>query len=340
MTLNENPNFNPNLSNEDRKKLINKAFVRTQHLQNIIDDIKESRNLAKEGDYEEQPDSILIVGESGVGKTELLKRYVGQSPRYIEENDFGDQRDIVPVLSVSLPDDASGRAAPIAILHALGGEADDPKGIRSVLKTRFSDRAKDSKIELIVIDEFHHAISRITTTQLKLASDWVKNIINQTNIPIVLMGLPICLDIMEKHKELKNRFPITHQMARYNLEDIKEWQSFLKKLDRSLGFRYLSGFEEPDLALRLLALTGGLLTTLMKWVIRPAARRALEEGSEFVPLEHLIEVSSKRLKLQLEDNPLSKQHFSRKNVLSRIQKNERELKATQRIRDGKISDVF
>lgn len=340
LTLAENPKYTSGTCREERSIQIGQVFVPSESLQEIINDIKESRTLAKEVGYDEQPDSILIVGESGVGKTELLKRYVTQFPRYAATNQEDIPCDIVPIVSVSLPDDASGRAAPVEILKALGGEADQPKGTRAELNRRFCNRAKDSKVELIVIDEFHHAFSNITSVQLKSAADWIKNLINKTGVPVVLMGLPICLEILQRHPELRNRFSIVHHIERFSLADINKWRVFLKKLDRGLGFKFLTGLDEPELALRLLALSGGLLTVLMKKIIRPAARMALDDGEEYVAVEKMLSASSKRLNIQVCDNPLSQENFSHEDVLTRIQNNEKELK-TNRISSGnKIGDIF
>ena len=340
LTLAENPKYTSETCKEERSIQIGQVFVPSESLQEIIDDIKESRSLAKKVCYDEQPDSILIVGESGVGKTELLKRYVNQFPRYVETNQDGDEYDVVPIVSVSLPDDASGRAAPVEILKALGGEVENPKGTRAELNRRFCGRAKDCNVELIVIDEFHHAFSNITPVQLKNAADWIKNLINKTGIPVVLMGLPICLEILQQHPELRNRFSIVHHLDRFSLADVKKWRVFLKKLDRNLGFKYLSGLDEPELALRLLAVSGGLLTVLMKKIIRPAARKALENGEEHISVEKMLAVSSKRLKLQISDNPLSYEHFSHEAVVARIQNNEKELRAFRMSTGNKIGDVF
>lgn len=340
LTLAENPKYTPDTSSEERNILIGQVFVPSDSLQEIINDIKGVRSLAKEVSYNEQPDSILIVGESGVGKTELLKRYVLQFPRYVHCNPEGDEYDVVPIVSVSLPDDASGRAAPVEILKALGGEAENPKGTRAELNRRFCDRAKDCKVELIVIDEFHHAFSNITPVQLKNAADWIKNLINKTGIPVVLMGLPVCLEILQQHPELRNRFSIVHHIERFYLADINKWRVFLKKLDRNLGFKYLTGLDEPELALRLLAVSGGLLTVLMKKIIRPAAREALADGDEYVPIEKMLAASSKRLKISISDNPLSQEHFSHEDILLRIQKNEKEMKKLRSLTGNKIGDVF
>lgn len=340
LTLVENPKYTPEPCRQKRSIHIGQVFVPSESLQEIVNDIKESRLLAKEVGYDEQPDSILIVGESGVGKTELLKRYVNQFPRYVEANQDGDEYDIVPVVSVSLPDDASGRAAPVEILKALGGEAENPKGTRAELNRRFCDRARDSKVELIVIDEFHHAFSNITSVQLKNAADWIKHLINKTGIPVVLLGLPVCLEILQQHPELRNRFATVHHLERFSLADIKKWRVFLKKLDRNLGFKYLSGLDEPELALRLLALSGGLLTVLMKKIIRPAARKALESGEEHISVERMLSVSCKRLQMQSSDNPMSYEHFSHAAVIARIQNNEKNLKKFRMSTGNKIGDVF
>lgn len=295
------------LSLNEKLNIIEKYCVITHQIQEIIDDVKEKRELAKITGYEEQPDSILVTAETGMGKTKLIKEYLKKHPSFIERYDGG-ERTITPVLYVSVPDDTGSRAAPMEILNALG----DPlyaKGTRGELNIRFGNQARDCGIELIIIDEFQNAIETGTDKVIYKVADWVKTIINRTNIPVVLLGMPWALDVVELNSQLESRFPIKHHIKMYGRENFKDWIKFLLKLDKKLPFESKSGLGEKKLAYRLLAASEGKIGYLMKRIIRPAAREAVRRELDSIPVDLMLKASVKHCKIPEERNPLSIQHM-------------------------------
>jgi len=297
------------LSKNEKIKVIEKYCVITHQIQEIIDDIKEQRELAKITEYEEQPNSILITAETGMGKTKLIQEYLKKdyNQSYIETYEGG-EKTITPALFVSVPDDTGSRAAPMAILNALG----DPlyaKGGRFELNVRFANNARDCGIEVIIVDEFQNAIETGTDKVVYKVAEWVKTIINRTNIPVVLLGMPWALDIVELNSQLESRFPIKHHIKMYGKNNFIDWIKFVQKLDKNLPFDSLSGLNEPQLAFRLLAASQGKIGYLMKRIIRPAARESVKQGLDNIPVSLMLKASIKHCKIPEESNPLSYQHM-------------------------------
>jgi DNA transposition AAA+ family ATPase len=300
---------------KEKVNIIEKYCVITEQIKEIIADIKEQRELARLTGYEEQPNSILITAETGMGKTKLIKEYLKKFNDVHTEKYDGGEKTIVPVLFASVPDDTGSRAAPMEILKALG----DPvynKGTRAELNIRFADDARDCGIELIVIDEFQNAIETGTDKVVYRVGEWIKTIINKTNIPVVLLGMPWALDVVELNTQLESRFPIKHHIKMYGHDNFDDWRKFLKKIDTKLPFDEISGFSNKELAFRLLAVSQGRIGILMKRVIRPAAHAALKQGLDKIPVQLLLDASIKHCKIPEESNPLSLQHIKINDIVA------------------------
>lgn len=303
------------LSKAEKVDIIEKYCVITDQIKEIIGDIKAQRELAKITGYEEQPNSILVTAETGMGKTKLIKEYLKKYNDVRIEQYDGGEKTIMPVLFASVPDDTGPRAAPMEILNALG----DPlynKGTRADLNIRFAKDARECGIELIVIDEFQNAIETGTDKVVYRVAEWIKTIINKTNIPVVLLGMPWALDVVELNSQLESRFPIKHHIKMYGKENFDEWRKFLKKIDNNLPFEENSDLSQKELAFRLLAVSQGRIGILMKRVIRPAAHTALANDLSKIPIQYLLDASIKYCKIPEESNPLSLQHVAINDIVA------------------------
>ena len=54
---------------------IESLFVPTPTLKSLLEDIKRVRDIAEMTEYENEPTCILVMGETGTGKTEFIKQY-------------------------------------------------------------------------------------------------------------------------------------------------------------------------------------------------------------------------------------------------------------------------
>ena len=48
------------------------------------------------------------------------------------------------------------------------------------------------KTRLIILDEFQHLVERGTRPRIEAVADAIKTLINQSGIPIILVGHPLC----------------------------------------------------------------------------------------------------------------------------------------------------
>jgi len=53
------------------------------------------------------------------------------------------------------------------------------------------------KVELLILDEFQHFQDRDSLKVLKTASDWLKLLMDENGVPIVLAGLPYSHTVLD-----------------------------------------------------------------------------------------------------------------------------------------------
>jgi predicted AAA+ superfamily ATPase len=277
------------LSKFDRLILIEKVFIKYPRLKKLHGKIEFCRDFSK---IAAEPECMLITGTKGAGKTTLIEWYASEFP--VRESP--DKR-IVPVLVVTVPSPATVKGLAAAMLAALGDPAAD-KGAVSSITLRLRKYLKECEVELIILDEFQHFDDRQTKNVLKTISDWLKNLINETHLPIILAGMPGCESVLENkgNEQLKRRFSSRKQIAPFawDTEHVDEFKQLLKRIDDALPLLKDSHLAEATTAFLIHSATDGVINYVMK-LLRWAAKLALESGLEQIDHSILAQAYEKRL---------------------------------------------
>jgi hypothetical protein len=131
---------------------------------------------------------------------------------------------------------------------------------------------------LVILDEFQHFVDRDSKKVLKTVSDWLKNLINETQKPIILVGMPYADQILdaEGNEQLQRRCAVREKLDPFRWEDDKkEFRAFLKSIENQLPLMENSNLSNPDTAFRFYCATNGLVGKVMK-IVRRATELALE----------------------------------------------------------------
>lgn len=206
---------------------------------------------------------LLLMADSGFGKTKLLKQYQALFPRQILAN-----KPIIPVLYVVFPSSPSSLSIVSAILLALGDPLALKKGESAALKThRLFKLLEDCKVEVILMDEPHHVDISNNYLEFYIAQNWLKNLISIGKVAFVASGLPHSTNIFHSNIELKRRFLKQVTLTRFTFTDessFEEFRSILKKFESLLPFNCEIPLYERNLARRIVIACGGLLDYLAK----------------------------------------------------------------------------
>ena len=293
------------MTQEEQIRAIKNIFVPTNTLQEILGAMKRIRELSKICDYQTDPDCMFITGETGVGKTTYINQYMNKNPRYTEQDDDV-ERTIVPVLYCSLPKAKHPKPVIAEILTVLGDPLHGANGDVRQLTERLVRLVHETKVELIIIDEFQHAIESTNKNVIQEIGEWFKIFINSARIPIVFVGVPWSRPVLEINAQLKRRVrKRNYTIPNYTLDTFDVFQMFLQKVEEALPVKPAYSLWQVEFAFRLFAVSKGNISELMDGVIIPAGIDAIYDKSEVITLNHFIKAVEENTDFLPENNPIS-----------------------------------
>jgi type II secretory pathway predicted ATPase ExeA len=275
---------------EDRIQMVEKLYIhfpRNQGALNAIGNCHSHAKLSKESE------GILIQGDTGAGKTTVVKLYMQDYPRSVTE-----EVTIVPVLYATVPVPATCKSLVTALLTAIGDPAAE-RGAQISQTLRLKRYMEACKVELLILDEFQHFQDRDSLKVLKTVSDWLKVLMDETGVPIVLAGLPYSHTILdaENNEQLRRRFALRIKLESFCFNTSRERQDFrrfLNIIDEKLPLAEKSDLAEPGTALCIYEATDGVVAHVMK-LVRRATVIALESNREKLTVEILSLAYEQRL---------------------------------------------
>jgi len=188
--------------------------------------VREIARIHHRGSTSNSWEGLLLIAQTGTGKSTLLKYYAEQFPR--GENNSGAQ---IPVLYVSTPESPSVRDLAEAVLDALGDPAAD-RGTTRAKTRRIIHFIKKCGVQLLLIDEFQHFADG-SIKEAKRVSDWLKLLMDAIKRPVVLAGLPRSMAVINRNPQLRRRLGAPYYMRPFSYrraEDRKVFRAVLKKI--------------------------------------------------------------------------------------------------------------
>jgi hypothetical protein len=289
------------MSRLERYRLTEKIFIEYPRLKKLMNRIEHCLWYSK---IAAEPECMFIGGPTGAGKTTLQDHYLEKYPRVIQ-----DEGAIVPILCARVPNKATDKNLVTELLIEIGDPIAE-KGSAYNQTTRLRTLIKNCEVQLIILDEFQHFVDKDSQKVLKTVSDWLKNLIDQTKKPIILIGMPYAVQILDAvgNEQLQRRFATRESLHPFGwgtIDEIDDFRAFLKAVDNQLPLMERSQLADPMTALRFYCATNGVVGNVMK-LIRRATEFALEESLERLTLHILAQAYDDRLRA---DRPNKKNPF-------------------------------
>lgn len=289
----------PPLTREEACQLpVEKRHVLIEHMRilyplwkKILKEIERCHQLQRNA---AEPPGLLLIGRTRAGKSTILESYAERFPPVLTET--GRRQ---PVVLVSNPSTGSINDLATAILEALG----DPRADRGTIgnkRYRIKRYFKDCQVELLIVDELQHFVDRVSLQVLLNASNWLKDLIKQTKVACVLVGLDDdAEEVVNTNEQLASMFPDPIRLTPFDWDETKpdggdEFRKFLMLVERELPLKEPSHLADEERAWRCFVASGGVIGYVMM-LIRRAAHLALEAGREHIDDTLLAEAFTQRL---------------------------------------------
>lgn len=218
--------------------------------------------------------SFLIYGVSGVGKTTSVNRLLTRFPQVISHTNYkGQNFYLYQITYLVLDCAASGSIRDMCLQflaevdsllhtryeHTLGrnGRATRDELVHSIARI-----ARLHEVGLLVLDEiqFLAGIKHLNKTELL---NWLTSLVNVLGIPIVFIGTPQALDVIQTDFRLARRATAAGEFFLGPMTYDENWQLFIESLWHYQYVRNRSALTQ-EMSKELLHLSGGITGTAIK----------------------------------------------------------------------------
>lgn len=254
-----------------------------------------------------EPRNILIHGDTGVGKSKILSRYVAKHPEHRTEQGTIKRS----VLYVEIKNATNPASLAKHMLTRLGiTEPAMLKGSAADLSRTVKTQLVAQQVEIVLLDEFSNAIPENGRAQTSNIATWVKDLSKAKTrtpehpdglpgeaIPFVMCGTSKVKRVVQPavNDELATLTPFRIEIPGYRYdtpEERAEFRNFLDLLDDELPFDEFSRLGQVDdnglspLADKIHVATYGILR-LVGYLIVEAGELAIADGSAHIEEHHL-----------------------------------------------------
>lgn len=243
-------------------RAVRRAFIQFDHVKRVHAVL---RDLVEANYQHCEPDIVFLVGESGTGKTWLIKRFVADYPR----EDRGDHT-VVPVLVVNVPPKCTLKTLPGAMLQALGSPLWNVGG-EEQRSHQLETLLKKCEVKLVVLNEANHLVDRGREKSHYLLGDWIKQMSEKTSVPFVLAGIPRVKVLLSVNEQLADRVRRVIEVEPFGVDERcqNKMSTALSAFRQMLGDLSCIPLAEEENARRFAFATAGRLRRI---------RRILEEA--------------------------------------------------------------
>ncbi|REE67296.1 TniB protein [Paenibacillus taihuensis] len=225
---------------------------------------------------------LYLYGPTGAGKSTVIREFVSRYPPFSKTSEYSS----VPVLHVKVPLKATASSLASKVLLDLGY----PFPTRRTELNHVRSLIMEREVKMLILEGAEHLNSKTI--------NWVKTLIGEVNIPVVLCGISESMWMFVNDPQLNRLFTNKLELAPFRYGNKKETSAFLGFLhvmERQLPFAKPTNLTEKTIAERLYYASLGVASYLMQLMIE-ATICAVNDGDDSIELEHLNQ-AFERIKL-------------------------------------------
>lgn len=232
-----------------------------------------------------EPICIALIGESRTGKSRVLEHFASQHPKVRLDDGMR-----VPILRVRTPSNPSAKGLAEVMLRSIG-DPNPNKGTETNMTARLICLLKATQTRMIMIDEFQHFYDKKSHKVMHHVADWLKLVADESQVALVVSGLPSCQAVLNQNEQLAGRFLAPIRMPRFdwNNPDLRaEFKAILGAFQEGLAKFSMPQLDSDEMAFRFYCATGGLMGYVAK-VLRQAVWNAIDSKSQIISLDNLAQ---------------------------------------------------
>lgn len=235
-------------------------------------------------EYKDRPkttrtQSLLIIGDSHMGKTKIMEEFLKEHPTVTYKDEEGLERIRKPVILATAGSTTHEKDLYIAILRALKTSF-RPTESKVKLKYQAISLMESYGVRILIIDEIHDLIDTTMIKQRNIMNE-IKYLTNELKLPIVAVGIEKARPIINYDPQLSSRFDIVN-LPKW--ENDKNFKGILKVFEKKFPLKkpsHLSGEGKSKLLYRICRGNLGDLHRLLK----ACTKYAIESNEEEITID-------------------------------------------------------
>jgi hypothetical protein len=231
-----------------------------------------------------EPICIAVIGDSRTGKSRILEECCTAHPQVRQPEGLS-----IPILRVKTPSKPTVKGLAELMLQSMN----DPRfhaGTENAKTIRLRTLMRNAGTRMVMIDEFQHFYDKGSRRVMYHVADWLKILVDDSKVALVVAGLPDCRVVLEQNEQLAGRFlsPVVMPRFDWKIDDHREeFIGILAAFQESLGRCFdMPKLDSADMAFRCYCGTGGLIGYLTKF-LRQAVWNALDASGRTISLGDL-----------------------------------------------------
>lgn len=212
----------------ERVSQLNIVHPKIRRIWDMFDSMRAHQRLSSKAN---SPRHIFITGKSGVGKSQMAKKYTEKNPGHIYITEDGTEIDMRPVVYMELPDPFTILEFYQTIVKSLGAPQLIGRPTIGEVKRQAFRLMEGQKVELLLVDEMNYILSS-KYVKSNQAMETIKHVANTANISLALIGTPETEQLLDMNFQYFRRYPIT-RLERF-IECNDEFCSFLNSIEEQI----------------------------------------------------------------------------------------------------------
>ncbi|MDP3456641.1 TniB family NTP-binding protein [Methyloversatilis sp.] len=253
----------------------------------VLECISAFNDVLRYNDGRREPSSLAISGRAGTGKTTLCSHLLAPFKAEVFEEPEG-IRKVIPAFYQAVPGVATIKDLAQKLLIRL--EVSDLSGNRTQLTERLIQNLKTCKTRFYILDEFQHLVDPRKEKTHATVRNWVKDLMNESMVPIILVGTADLLTLLEGDEQLERRFRRSCSLSEFALNDDfrKVIIFFTKRLNEHCSLKAADVIKKSLFTEQMYAATGGNMSATKDLFVE-SADQALTKGDTELSDAHFRE---------------------------------------------------